>query len=131
METKGGTMRLEVISGKFSICSIDQMVEIDWTSPYTFVSKMEEECSLICFSKKVPKQVLREDAGWRAFFITDIEDTKTEQYLHRISEILAENQIAIHVATTFRSDYVFVPEDKLEQALYVLSKRGYIINRKK
>lgn len=131
METKGGKMRLEVISGKFSICSIDQSVEIDWSSPYTFVSKMEEECSLICFSKKVPKQVLCEDAGWRAFFIADIEDTKNESYLHRICEVLADYQIAIHVATTFRTDYVFVPEDELEKALYALSKRGYIINRNK
>lgn len=124
-------MRIEVISGKFSICSIDEMVEIDWTSPYTFVSKMEEERSLICFSKKVPKNILREDAGWRGFFVSDIEDTKTNRYLHAITKILADHQIAIHVATTFRSDYIFVPEDQLEKAIYVLERKGYIINREK
>lgn len=123
-------MILEVINGTFSICSIDRNVQIDWTSPYTFVSKMEEECSLVCLSKRVPEEVIQESKGWRAFYMSDIEDKETNVALVRISDVLAKNGIAMHVITTFKTNYILVKDDSLEKALTVLRRNGYGIHRK-
>ena len=76
---------------------------------------------------KVPDNVIEQENGWKAFRIQGILDFSLIGVLSKISTLLAENNIGIFVVSTYNTDYIFVKEDRIFEALQLLANDGYRI----
>ncbi len=122
------SMKLKILSPRFSICKVEDYSEVSFSSDYFFVAKTDEENSLVCPTADVPGNCLTKTDGWRAFRLEGILDFSLVGILARISTVLAENGIAIFAVSTFNTDYIFLREEDLERALILLTEANYIIN---
>lgn len=100
---------------------------MDWSSPFCFLSKTDEEISLACETADVPSNTVARDDGWRAFRIRGILDFSLIGILSRISAILAEEGIGIFAVSTYNTDYIFTKAECFSKALTALEKEGYAI----
>jgi len=118
---------MELLPQKFTVCQLESVGHADLTAPFTFLSRTDEEISLVCESEKTPQHALKKEAGWRAFRIAGTLDFSLIGILAKIAALLAEEKISIFALSTYNTDYVLVKEEKLEQALDTLEKAGYNI----
>lgn len=121
-------MNLQVMPERFSICEIEDIQAVDWQYPHTFVSQMEDVCTLVCPEKAIGQNA--QQKRWRGFYMDDSLDTEVGSGLKKILQVLGDYQINLHLVTTFQTDYLFVPEEKLEKALLHLKRAGWSIYRK-
>lgn len=118
-------MKLRVIEQNFSICKLKDLSQIDYSDEFCFISKTDEELSLVCSQDKVPDNIVECNNGWKAFRIEGILDFSLIGILSKISSVLAENKIGIFAVSTFNTDYILVKEENFDKALYVLKDNGY------
>lgn len=122
-------MQLKIIDQDFSICKVEDLSKIDYTDMFCFISKTDEEISLVCSSNCVPQNVLECDHGWKAFRIQGVLDFSLIGILSRISTILAESGIGIFAVSTYNTDYILTKKDNFYKAINILESNGYIILR--
>lgn len=118
-------MGLEPLSESFSICKVTKMTNALRASPFVFVSRTDEELSVVCPTALVPKRVEARNDGWRAFRIQGILDFSLVGILSAISVILAKEKIGIFAVSTYNTDYVFIHEKDFDHALEALAREGY------
>lgn len=117
-------MELQIIEQFFSICKLEDLSRVDWSSPFCFLSKTDEEISLVCETADVPPNTVARDDGWRAFRIQGILDFSLIGILSRISAILAEEGIGIFAVSTYNTDYIFTKAECFSKAITALEKEG-------
>ena len=122
-------MEINIINQDFSICKVENLSQIDYSDKFCFISKTDEELSLVCSTRSVPGNVIECDNGWKGFRIQGILDFSLIGILSKISTLLAENKIGIFAVSTYNTDYIFTKEENFEKAISVLSDNGYKINR--
>lgn len=122
-------MVLEIISQQFSICKVKDLSQIDYSDPFCFIGKTDEEISLVCSTELVPKNVIECDRDWKAFRIKGVLDFSLIGILSKISVLLAESNIGIFAISTYNTDYILTKEENFERAINVLESNGYIIRR--
>ena len=119
-------MNLRVLDSELSVCKISSPVEIPFQDEFVFVGKTNEELSLVCNTKSVPKTSITREDGWRGF---RVEEGKLAfpliGIIAKISGILAENNISVFVISTFNTDYVLIKADQLERASGLLEENDY------
>ena len=115
------TMELKIIDRTFSICKMKDYTPIDIDSEFTFISRTDEENSLVCPTECVPYNTIERDDGWKAFRIQGVLDFSLIGILSGISKILADNGIGIFAISTFNTDYIFVKEENFQRALDLLT----------
>lgn len=120
-------MEIKRINSLFSVCKITDISKVNFEDEYWFLSKTDEELSLVCQTKYVPENNIACENGWRAFRIQGILDFSLIGILSKISTLLAESKIGIFAISTFNTDYILVRENQFELALEVLKKAGYSI----
>lgn len=120
-------MNIEIIDVQFSICKIMEINNIEFDDEFYFLGKTDEEISLVCSSKNVPKNCIEEDKEWRAFRIQGILDFSLLGILSAISTVLTENGISIFVVSTFNTDYILVKETNFKLAMQALEGEGYTL----
>ena len=120
-------MKLEKIEGSFTVCQLRDVNAAQLEQPFTFLSRTDEELSLVCPTGSVPAETVRREDGWRAFRISGVLDFSLIGILAPIAAILAEAKIGIFAVSTFNTDYVLVKEERYEQALTLLAGAGYKI----
>ena len=118
-------MVIEILKEEFAVCKVENLNEVDVTRDFTFISKTDEELSLVCPVDCVPQKTIEAEEGWGAFRITGILDFSLIGILSKISGILADNGIGIFVISTYNTDYVLVKMDSMDNAKTVLSEKGY------
>lgn len=121
-------MTLELLPQKFSVCQIENPGQADLTAPFTFLSRTDEEISLVCESEKAPKDALKREDGWRGLRIAGPLDFSLIGILAKIAGLLAAQKISIFALSTYNTDYVLVKEENLSAALDTLKKSGYTLN---
>ena len=121
-------MTLELLPQKFSVCQIENPGQADLTAPFTFLSRTDEEISLVCESEKAPKDALKREDGWRGLRIAGPLDFSLIGILAKIAGLLAAQKISIFALSTYNTDSVLVKEEKLSAALDTLKKSGYTLN---
>ena len=109
-------MELKVIPQTFSVCQVADYSQVDWSAPFCFPGKTDEENSLVCPSDAVPANVLKRDDSWRAFRIDGVLDS-----------LLAAQKIGIFALSTYNTDYVLTKAAQFPQALATLWEAGYTI----
>ena len=122
-------MELKIIKQDFSICKVEDLSQIDYSDEFCFISKTDEELSLVCNTNLVPQNATERDDGWRAFRIQGVLDFSLIGILSKISTLLAENQVGIFAISTYNTDYILVKEENFDRSLKVLESNGYTIKR--
>jgi len=120
-------MEIEVINKEFSVCKVKDYSLIDINKEFMFISKTDEENSLVCPSDLVPENTTDVEHGWKAMRITGVLDFSLVGILSKIASILAEEKIPVFVISTFNTDYILVKEDNLNTAIKLLLQNNYNI----
>ena len=67
-------MNLKILSNNFSICKIKNLNDINYEDEFVFIGKTDEELSLVCSTKYVPKEYIECDNNWKGFRIEGVLD---------------------------------------------------------
>ena len=118
-------MELHVIGETFTVCQISDPTQVDFTSPYYFLGRTDEELSLVCPTDRVPASTTQREDGWRAFRIQGVLDFSLIGILSAISAVLAENHIGIFAVSTYNTDYILTKEENFQKAVECLKQAGY------
>lgn len=118
-------MEIKKISYDFTVCKIKDTTGVDFNSEFCFLSRTDEEISLVCITDCVPTNVIERDDGWKAFRIQGILDFSLIGILSKISTLLADNDIGIFAISTYNTDYILTKAENYIKALEVLSEAGY------
>ena len=120
-------MELKRIDKDFTVCKVEDAKNIDLTKDFTFVSKTDEELSLVCETGCVPANTIERSDGWKAFRIESRLDFSLIGILSKISTVLAKNNIGLFAISTYNTDYILVKAKDFENASKVLGENGYRI----
>ena len=79
-----------------------------------------------CPEGQVPEGV-KQETGWRAFKVAGPLDFSLTGILLSLADPLARAGVSIYAVSTYDTDYVFVKEQKLDQARQALLGAGHRI----
>ena len=120
-------IRITIIHQRLGICRMDPKAELpDWAAgePFFSITRTADELSIICPERNIPPGVVR-DYGWRAMKLEGPFEFTMIGVLAGIAVPLAHADISILAVATYDTDYVLVKQNRLEQAVDVLSGQGY------
>lgn len=120
-------MIIKRMNADFSICKVVDYSEVDFNAPFYFLSKTDEENSLVCMTENKPENTTECDDGWKAFRIVGTLDFSLIGILSRISGILADHKIGIFAVSTYNTDYILVRKENFKPAMDALKVAGYTI----
>ena len=120
-------MEIQKIEHDFTVCKVENFSQVNFDDEFVFVSKTDEEFSLVCNSLYTPKNIIECEKDWKCFRICGILDFSLIGILAKIASLLAANSISIYAVSTFNTDYILVKKDKFEKSLALLSENGYTI----
>ena len=118
-------MELKIIGHDFSICKVSDLSAADLGKAFYFISKTDEEISLVCLSEDVPPNATDINDGWKAFRVQGVLDFSLVGILAEISSVLAKNNISIFAVSTYNTDYIFTKAKDFSNALAALTAAGY------
>jgi len=118
-------MILEQLHKDFSVCKLTSPEHVDLTNPFTFVSKTDDELSLVCETNRIPPNATDVEKGWKALKLCGILDFGLIGIIAKLSGLLAENNIPVFVISTFNTDYILLKNDHYNSAKQLLSINGY------
>ena len=101
-------MDLQWLEPDFSVCQVADASGLDLTHAFTFVSRTDQEISVVCPSDFCPENCLAIEPGWRCFRIVGHLDFSLLGILADISSVLARAQISVFAISTFDTDYILV-----------------------
>jgi len=120
-------MDIQRLSPEFSVCKLMSLDDVDFSDDFVFLSKTDEEISLVCETERVPETAFAVERGFLAFRICGELDFNLVGIIARITEILAEGRIGVFIVSTFRTDYILVKSIQQDQAAALLREAGYRI----
>jgi len=119
-------VKLHIIDTDFTVCKIKSTDLIDFTREFVFISKTDEEISLVCESERIPRGVTVSEPGWRAMRVAGVLDFGMIGVLAKITGILAGVNVAVFVISTYNTDYILLKGMDLDRAVEALSENGYV-----
>jgi hypothetical protein len=111
------------LESDFSVCKIRDIHGVDFNRNFVFLSKTDEEISLVCPSDCVPKDTVAVEIGWRGFRIDGILDFGLVGVISGITGTLANAGISVFVISTYNTDYVFIKSHDFDKALALLGNK--------
>ena len=120
-------MILQILPQNLTVCKVGKVSDIDFMQDFFFLSKTDEEISLVCETRYAPSNATHREDGWKAFRIQGTLDFSLIGILSKITTLLAENLIGVFAVSTYNTDYVLVKEVDFAKALEALEKEGYEI----
>ena len=118
-------MELQKLDYEFTICKIDNLEHVDFSREYVFLSKTDDEISLVCESAYVPPHAKTSKIVWRGFRISGILDFEMIGVIAKITDILANADISVFVVSTYNTDYFFVNIENFDASFMLLTENGY------
>lgn len=120
-------MEIKKIEYDLTVCKVEAEKDIDWTKPFYFIGKTDEEISVVCPTEDAPIRAVERMDGWKAFRIQGILDFSLVGVLSKISTLLANHQIGIFAVSTYNTDYILVRKEDFNRALELLEAEGYTV----
>ncbi len=120
-------MNIKLIEQEFVISKVENLNEINVHDEFCFISKTDEEISLICTTRYVPNTCIDSQRGYRAIRFEGILNFNEVGIIARITSLLALNEISVITVGTFNTDYIFIKNAKLGKALDILKANNYNI----
>jgi len=117
-------MQFEPLTQEFTVCKAPDFSCVDLTRPFVFLSKTDEECSIVCETGFAPENATHREDGWKAFRAAGILDFSLVGILSKITSVLAENGIPVFAVSTYNTDYVLVKKEDFLKSLALLAVSG-------
>ncbi len=121
-------MNIKLLDGDFTICKINNTQNIPLDDDFCFVSKTDEEVSLVCVTENVPAHTIERDDGWKALRIQGQMEFSLVGVLAKITRVIAEENIGLFAVSTYNTDYVLTKKENFEKAVFSLQQNGYILD---
>lgn len=123
------SLDLEVLEGNFSVCRLAPDADLPaWASEgngFRAVVRTPEELSLVCNEGIAPEGV-EASGGWRALRVAGTLDLSLTGVLLALLRPLEDAGIPIFAISTFDTDYVLVPSDRIGEAKTALKGAGHV-----
>lgn len=120
-------LTLQRLPQMFAVCKITSPAAVDFSAPFVFLSKTDDELSLVCEASAVPPDALACEPDWRALKIVGQLDFGMVGVIAKISAVLADQSISLFVISTYNTDYVLVKAAAFDTASSLLSDAGYAV----
>jgi len=118
-------MDIRCLSPEFVICKLPSTDSVDFSGNFIFLSKTDEEISLVCETEHIPPNTSMVERGFIAFKICGQLDFSLVGIIARISSVLTEGQISVFVISTYNTDYILVKSVEKSRAVMLLRAAGY------
>jgi hypothetical protein len=121
-----GKLKLKILDGLYAVCQVgENFKDFDLENKDFFsITKTEDEVSVVMLQDKI-KSEIKAEKDWKILKIEGILDFSLIGILSKISSILAKNQISVFVISTFNTDYILIKEEKIEEAISILTQEEY------
>ncbi len=123
-------MHLDVLPVPLSTCQLARDAAVpEWAQAGAFVAvvRTEEELSLVCPTDAVPPHV-RAHGPWRALKVQGPLDFSQVGILLTLLTPLAQAGISVFTLSTYDTDYILVPADRLNAAIQALRAAGHQVH---
>jgi len=124
------TLHLTVLPLLLSVCQLARDAAVpEWAQKGAFVAavRTDEELSLVCPAHMVPPHV-RAHGPWRALKVRGPLDFALVGVLLTLLTPLAEAGISVFALSTYNTDYILVPADRLDAAIRALRAAGHQVH---
>jgi len=123
---------LEALSERHDICRLPQDSELPgWAAgnrgAVLSITRTETELSIVCDASLIPSGVER-SRGWRAIRVVGTLEHTLTGVLVSLAAPLADADIPIFALSSFETDYLLVPADRLDAALAALADAGHTVH---
>lgn len=118
-------MKIKSLPCLFSISKVNTVEPGILNNKYVFISRTDEEISLVCPTNITPLEVTDREDGYRGYRIEGMLDFSLIGIIADISSSLAEGNIPIFVISTFNTDYFFIKNKYAIKAMQLLKAKGY------
>ncbi len=120
-------LTLHLLAETFTINKLPQFAEIPSIlsqGEMCFMTRTDEELSVICPDYMAPNNV-QQELGWRCLKVEGAMKLGETGVLASVAQPLADASIPMLAFSTFNTDYVFVMEENLVNAVQALQKAGH------
>lgn len=117
-------MVLEKINHDFSICKVLQFRKELLMDKFTFVSKTDNELSIICRTQFVPQDCVTVEHKWSCFRIAEDASFGKFGMIAFLTQIIAKESTGVLVVATFDTDYLFIKNEKFFDVCSALENQG-------
>jgi uncharacterized protein len=120
-------LTLHLLPETFTINKLPQFAEIPSIlsqGDMCFISRTDEELSIVCPDYMAPNNV-QQELGWRCLRVEASLKLVEVGVLASIAQPLTDAAIPMFAICTFNTDYVFVLEENLVNAVQALQKAGH------
>ena len=118
-------MKLRMLEYDLTVCKVASAADLSLKGDFFLIGKTDEEVSLVCQTKDVPRNTVERDDGWKGFRIQGILDFSLTGILAKLSAVLAEQGIGIFAVSTYNTDYILVKKENAARAMETLETAGY------
>ncbi|MGD8787805.1 MAG: ACT domain-containing protein [Phycisphaerales bacterium] len=122
-------LQLSLLKDSYGICKFPSDSSIpEWALKVSLcsITRSEKELTIVCLQGIIPANT-EYDSDWRCFRIGGSFDFNQIGVISSLAAPLAEAGVSIFVVSTYDTDYVLVKEEKIEQAVNVLTDNGHLI----
>lgn len=120
-------MELQRIDLDFTVCKLKDASGIDLSGEFIFLSKTDDEISLVCESGRTPSGAAASEPGWSALRIPGVLDFSLTGVISKISCVLAGAGIGIFVISTYNTDYILMKSENFDAGVLALTENGYTV----
>ena len=118
-------MQLQIIPGGFAVCKIPDASLVNTDDDFFFLSRTDEELSLVCREPSVPANAAVAEPGWSMLRVAGVLDFSLTGILSSLSGTLAEAKVGIFAVSTYNTDYILVKTKDLSRAVESLRAAGH------
>jgi hypothetical protein len=122
---------LEVLEGTLSVCRLGPGEAVpEWAGEgeLSVTARTGDELSVVCEAAVVPEEV--ESSGpWGALRVAGTLDHALIGIIAALAAPLAEAEVPIFAISTFDTDYVLVPVERLDDAVAALAAAGHRVEQ--
>lgn len=117
-------MDLQIINKQFSIFKTDKADAELLQHEFVFISKTDNELSIICETELVPESAEQVENDWSCFRIA--ENAAFEKYgmIAFLAKIIAGEKTGILVVATYDTDYILLKKNKFDEVKKALELNG-------
>ncbi len=121
-------LTLDLLDGELAVCRLPgEAPPPEWAvGALVSITRAADELSVVCDATAVPPGVTKE-SGWRGLAVRGPLDFALIGVLASLAEPLAAADVPVFVVSTYDTDYVLVPGERLDAALEALRDVGHSV----
>lgn len=122
-------MELVALPGDYAVCRLDPADQAPEAMPggFTSVTRTEDETSVVCLAADAPPGA-RTEGPFAALRVTGPLDFSLTGILAGLTAPLADAAVSVFAISTFDTDYLLVPRDRLDDAAEAIRAAGHEVS---